>query len=81
MIRPPGFRGAAFGTAADGDGRSDETARDRISRVLDLSGEWAYSQQVHGRRVRRAVGPGRQGEADALFTTVPGLPLEVGTVV
>ena len=31
MIRPPGFGGAAFGTAADGDGRHDLEARRRIS--------------------------------------------------
>lgn len=79
MIRPPGFRGAAFGTAADGDGRSDEAARHRISRALGLSGDWAYLHQVHGRRVRRARGPGPQGNGDALFTTVAGLPLAVGT--
>ncbi len=79
MIRPPGFRGAAFGAAADGDGRSDAAARRRISRSLGLSEAWAYLHQVHGRRVWRASGPGLQGDGDALFTTTPGLPLAVGT--
>ena len=79
MIRPPGFRGAAFGSAADGDGRSDEAARRRISRSLGLCEAWAYVHQVHGRRVWRASRPGLQGDGDALFTTIPGLPLAVGT--
>lgn len=79
MIRPPGFRGAAFGTAADGDGRSDPVARRRIAGALGLTGEWAYLHQVHGRRVLRASRPGRQGDGDALFTTTVGLPLAVGT--
>jgi len=79
MIRPPGFRGAAFGAAADGDGRSDEAARRRISRDQGLPEAWAYLHQVHGRRVWRASDPGLQGDGDALFTTTAGLPLAVGT--
>lgn len=79
MIRPPGFRGAAFGAAADGDGRSDEAARRGISRALGLPEAWACLHQVHGRQVRRASAPGLQGEGDALFTTVAWLPLAVGT--
>jgi len=79
MIRPPGFRGAAFGAAADGDGRFDEAARRCISRSLGLPEEWACVHQVHGRRVWRASRPGLQGDGDALFTTIPGLPLAVGT--
>jgi YfiH family protein len=79
MIRPPGFRGAAFGAAADGDGRSDLAARRRIARELDLPEEWAYLHQVHGRRVHLASHPGLQGNGDALFTTTPRLPLAVGT--
>ena len=79
MIRPPGFRGAAFGSAADGDGRSDPAARQLISQALGVSGDWAYLHQVHGRRVRLASRPGLQGDGDALFTTTPRLPLAVGT--
>jgi YfiH family protein len=79
MIRPPGLRGAAFGTADDGDGRSNAAARRRISLSLGLPAEWAHLHQVHGRRVRRATGPGLQGDGDALLSTVPLLPLAVGT--
>jgi hypothetical protein len=79
MIRPPGFRGAAFGTAADGDGRHDPEARRRICGELGLPSDWAFLHQVHGRRVWEAAAPGLQGDGDALFTTVPGLPLAVGT--
>jgi len=38
---------------------------------------WATVTQVHGRRCVRVAGPGRAGEADALWTDVPGLPLAV----
>jgi len=79
MIRPPGFRGAAFGTAADGDARVDEAVRARLSRTLGISDRWAYLHQVHGRLVRRALVPGLQGDGDALFTDEGGLPLAVGT--
>lgn len=79
MIRPPGFRGAAFGTAADGDGRHDPEARRRISGALGIPADWAYLHQVHGSRVWEASSPGLQGDGDALFTTVSRLPLAVGT--
>lgn len=79
MIRPPGFRGVAFGTAADGDGRHDPEARRRISRELGVPAEWAFLHQVHGTRVLEAGSSGLQGDGDALFTSVPGLPLVVGT--
>lgn len=79
MIRPPGLRGVAFGSAADGDGRLDSEARRRISATLGIPPDWAYLRQVHGSRVRRAAEPGLQGDGDALFTTCPGLPLAIGT--
>jgi len=79
MIRPPGFRGAAFGTAADGDGRHDPEARQRISEALGVPADWAYLHQVHGSRVREATSPGLQGDGDALFTAALRLPLAVGT--
>jgi YfiH family protein len=79
MIRPPGFDGVAFGTAADGDGRTDEESRRRISASLGIPEAWAVVHQVHGRRVYRVFTPGLQGDGDALFTTVPRLPLAVGT--
>ncbi len=79
MIRPPGFRGAAFGTARNGDARVDEAARRGIARELGLTSEWAFLTQVHGTDVVEARGPGRIAEADALFTTRSGLPLAVAT--
>ena len=77
MIRPPGFGGAAFDTA-DGDGRHDLEARHRICRELGIPDAWACVHQVHGNRARPVTGPGRQGDGDALFTTVPRLPLAIG---
>ena len=79
MILPAGFRGAAFGTAADGNGRDDPASRASISDRLGICDEWAYLGQVHGAAVIRAEAPGRLGEADAMFTTVPGLPMAVAT--
>lgn len=79
MIRPPGFRGAAFGAAPDGDGRDDVRARRAVSRLLGVSEEWAFLHQVHGRRVHRAERPGLLGEGDAAYSTVPGLPMAVAT--
>jgi YfiH family protein len=35
--------------------------------------------QVHGNRVHRVTGPGSAGDGDAVWTTVPGLPLAVLT--
>ena len=77
MIRPEGFRGAAFGAAAAGDGRRDSAARAELSEWLGISAEWAFVRQVHGSKVVQADVPGLHGEADALVTTVPILPLTV----
>jgi YfiH family protein len=79
MIRPPGFGGAAFGAAAEGDGRSDHRLRGLMSDSLGIPDGWAVVRQVHGSRVLRVEGPGMAGEADAMFTTSPMLPLAVGT--
>lgn len=79
MIRPAGFRGAAFGTVEDGDGRSDAKARLPISTELGISTEWAFTRQVHGAAIVEANDAGLQGEADALYTTKPNLPLCVAT--
>ena len=79
MIRPPGFRGAAFGEAGEGDLRIDHAARRRLAGDLGISPEWAYVAQVHGDRVVRATEPGRLGEADAIFTTRDALPIAVAT--
>ncbi len=79
MIRPPGFRGAAFGGAAEGDGRADPVARRSIAAALGIPDQWAYSRQVHGTTVLHARRPGDQGAGDVLVTDVPGLPVAVAT--
>lgn len=76
MIR---FPGAAFTEAVDGDQRSDPTSRSAVATALGIPAEWATVRQVHGARVVQAGGPGDLGEADALFTTRPSLPLAVFT--
>jgi len=79
MIRPPGFRGAAFGAAADGDARSDAAARLRLATALDIDREWATVTQVHGATVAIVATSGHHGEADILVTSVPGVTLAVAT--
>lgn len=79
MILPSGFRGAAFGTAEEGDGRTDPHARRAIATTLGIGEKWATVTQVHGAAVVEASEPGNLGEADAMVTTQPGLPLAVGT--
>ncbi|MCI0424585.1 MAG: polyphenol oxidase family protein [Actinobacteria bacterium] len=79
MIRPPVGAGAAFSEAGDGDVRNDPTARGGLSRRLGIATEWATLRQVHGAHVVEAVGPGPQGEADAIWTTRNGLPVGVFT--
>ncbi len=75
----PAGAGAAFTTAADGDLRRDQAARSRVSAALGIPKSWSTVRQVHGSRVVEAGGPGPQGDADAIVTTVPGLPLAVFT--
>jgi YfiH family protein len=79
MIRPPEFRGAAFGAAADGDARKSLAARHSIAEALDIPDAWAWVNQVHGNDVVRAERAGLVGSADALFATHPGIPLMVAT--
>jgi YfiH family protein len=79
MIRPPALAGAAFTHADDGDIRNDGAARAAVSAQLRVVAEWATLTQVHGDKVVEATGPGNWGEADAVFTTVIGLPLAVFT--
>jgi len=79
MIRPPGFRGAAFGAALEGDGRGRELNRQAISEELAIPADWAYLHQVHGIAVIRAGEAGPLGDADAMFSTVPMLPMAVAT--
>lgn len=73
------YPGVAFTAASDGDMRGDTEARMRVSGLLGISHDWAEVHQVHGPRVVEATASGPLGDADALFTTVPGLPLAVFT--
>ena len=79
MIRPENIATAAFGGAADGDPRSDSATRRRLSASLGIPDAWAWMRQVHGSAVVRADGAGELGEADAIYTMTPGLPLAVAT--
>lgn len=79
MILPSGIPGVAFGDAGDGDPRRDPAARDAMARSLGIDPGWAWIDQVHGTRVVVATAPGSTGEADAVLTTIPMLPLAVGT--
>ena len=49
-----------------------EQAVARLTGAVGLDGA-AWATQVHGPRVTRVDGPGWRGEADALWTDVPGL--------
>jgi YfiH family protein len=71
--------GAAFTDAGDGDMRADPAARRLVSSRLGIDSEWATVTQVHGASVVRITASGDAGEADALFTDVPGLALAVFT--
>ncbi|NQV06026.1 laccase domain-containing protein [bacterium] len=79
MIRPVGFRGAAFGAALEGDGRKDPVARAAISAALGIPSDWAWVRQVHGTGVAVATEPGLQGPADGIITSVEMLPLAIAT--
>ncbi len=71
MIRPEGFRGAAFGDGADGDPRTDTGARDRFRELLDTPEAWSWPRQVHGGTVLRVDRPGPAGDGDGLITDGP----------
>lgn len=79
MIRPDGFRGAAFGTGVEGDLRNDRSERRRIAEQLGIPDDWAYPSQVHGATVKLVHESGPQGEADALYVDLPGVPIAVAT--
>ena len=79
MIRSEAIPGIAFGTDADGDGRSDTSARIAISADLGVPSQWATISPVHGAGVVVATEPGQLGEADAVVTSTPGLPIAVAT--
>ncbi len=77
MITP--FPGAAFGDAADGDGRFSGEERRALSDELRVSRRWAWARQVHGSVVAVAAITGDQGEADAVVTLSADLTAAVAT--
>jgi len=83
MILPPvptrSGGGVAFSDASDGDVRSDYCHRADLARRLGISDRWATLTQVHGSTVLEVDRPGDHGEADAMFTSVTGLPLVIFT--
>jgi len=79
MIVPSRASGAVFTETVDGDMANDPAARASLSDQLGVSQLWATLHQTHGSRVLRASRPGDQGEGDAVWTTVTGLPLAVFT--
>jgi YfiH family protein len=79
MIQPPGSPGAAFSLADDGDLRTDLAARRGLSATLGVPSEWAETEQVHGDLVLGVGGAGHHGQADAMVTTTPAVPLAVFT--
>jgi purine-nucleoside/S-methyl-5'-thioadenosine phosphorylase / adenosine deaminase len=79
MIRPPGFAGAVFGTAAEGDPRSDPEARLRFEAIIGSAVDWSWAHQVHATTVAVPDRPGEAGDADALLTEDPGFALVVAT--
>ena len=68
-----------FTGSMEGDLRSDPDARQRLSLAVGVGPDWASVYQVHGSVVHRASAPGGQGDGDALWTDIPGLPLAIFT--
>lgn len=80
MIIPPGAAGrVVFSDAGEGDLRSDTGARQELSQRAGIASEWATVNQVHGSLVIRVSSTGQAGEADALWTAEPELPLAIFT--
>jgi YfiH family protein len=71
--------GVAFTLAGDGDVRNDLDSRAAVSRRLGIPAQWATVRQVHGDRIVRATEAVDLGEADAIFTSEPSLPVAVFT--
>ena len=83
MIQPPvpttSGSGVAFSDASDGDVRGDDSRRAALAHRLGISDRWATLTQVHSSKVVEVDRPGDQGEADAMFTSIAGLPLAIFT--
>ena len=68
-----------FTEASDGDLRSDQLALRGVSHSVGISDQWATVEQVHGSNVVRVCQSGEESEADAIWTTIPGLPVAIFT--
>jgi YfiH family protein len=79
MIRSGAIPEVAFGTAADGDARTDAALRGVVSANVGAPADWATIAQVHGRVVAEADAPGHCGEADGLITQSTDLSLCIAT--
>ncbi|GMQ84468.1 MAG: peptidoglycan editing factor PgeF [Acidimicrobiia bacterium] len=79
MIEPPGFRGAVFGEAADGDPRSSPAVRSHFSERFGAPDRWSWPEQVHGSTVLSVDEPGSAGAGDGLLTGSSGLAVAVAT--
>lgn len=79
MTGSPSQAGVAFTRPSEGDMRADREARRAAAARLGISERWATVEQVHGDDVVVVDRPGPAGKADAVVTTVPGLPLAVFT--
>ena len=79
MISPPGFSGAVFGEAGDGDPRHQPEARLLFIDELGLPDHWSWANQVHGSKVLTVDAPGGAGDGDALLTDASDLALVVAT--
>lgn len=78
MIRGPRPEGVAFTEGSDGD-MADAAARKAVSEQLGIDPLWASVAQVHGANVLRVDQGGKHGEADAVWTSEPGLPVAILT--
>jgi len=78
-VSVPPYDTANLGFATGDDPVAVTENRRRVAGELgavDAEG-WAWVRQVHGSRVIEVDGPGAGGDADALVTATPGVPLLV----
>jgi polyphenol oxidase len=80
-VSEPPFDTANLGLATGDDPAAVAENRRRVAHALGGDagdpGRWAWARQVHGGDAVEPAGPGRTGDADALVTSAPGLPLLV----
>jgi polyphenol oxidase len=80
-VSAPPYDSANLGLATGDDPDAVKENRRRVSEALGGNAgdptRWAWARQVHSGDVLEPNGPGRAGDADALVTDTPGLPLVV----